>query len=101
MNTRVAAYQPIKSLGASTILKRIGKLDKSAVEDCVNTYGNLVWGLAKRSTNSIEEAEGLTLEIFNDIWSCAMQFNSTKCTEEEYILRIAISHLTKPSISNS
>ncbi len=78
MNTQLATYQAIKRLESSTILKRIGKLDKSAAEDCLNTYGNLIWGLAKRFTNSTEEAELVTLKIFNDIWHCAPQFNPTQ-----------------------
>ena len=93
MNTGAAAYQPIKRLESLPILLRISKLDKSAVGDCVSMYGNLIWGLAKRVTNSDEEAEIVTLEIFNDIWNCARQFNPAKCTEEKYILRVAIRHL--------
>lgn len=98
MNIQVATYQPIKIPESSTILQRIGDTDKSAVEECINIYGNLIWALAKRSTNSIEEAEEVTLKIFNDIWHCAAQYDSAKCTEEKYVLKIAVRRLVKQSI---
>lgn len=97
MNTRDATCQPIKSLESSTILQRIGQIDKSVIEDCINTYGNLIWALAKRFTNSIGEAEEVTLKIFSDIWNCDTQYDSEKCTEEKYILKVTVRRLIRQS----
>ncbi len=96
MNMQIATHQPVKRQ-SSTILQRISETDKSAVEDCINTYGNLIWALGRRFTNSTEEAEEATLKIFNDIWNYAAQYDSAKCTEEKYVLKIAIRRLIKLS----
>ena len=96
MNKGVAFYQTKQRLESLTILQRIAKTDKSdksAVDDCVAAYGNLVWALAKKYTHSTVAAEEAVLKIFNKIWSCAALYDSAKCTEEKYILRVAFRHL--------
>lgn len=96
MNTQVDNH-PTKRLKSSLILQRIGETDKSAVQDCINTYGNLIWAFARRFTNSTEEAEEITLTIFNDIWNYAEQYDSAKCTEEKFVLKLAVRRLIKPN----
>ena len=79
-----------------TILQRIGQAEKDAIEDCLHTYGNLVWALAKKFAGSSEEAEKAAVDIFNDIWARAAFHDSAECSEERYILQIAIRRLIKP-----
>jgi len=55
----------------SAILTRIAHADKSAVQDCVNLYGNMIWALAKQFTDSNSDAEKAASEIFMDIWKNA------------------------------
>lgn len=42
--------------------------DLAAVRKCVAAYGDLVWTLALKFTDSREQAEAATETIFNDIW---------------------------------
>lgn len=97
MNKRVSSRQTNQSLKSHTILQRIGQAERSAVKDCVHTYGNLVWALAKKFAESSEEAEQAAVDIFNDIWARAAFYDLAKCTEENYILQIAVRRLIKPS----
>ena len=94
-----SVYQTNQSRESSTILPRIVKADKSAVENCIDTYGNLVWAMAREHTNSLEEAEIVTREIFLDIWRYAGRCDSTKFEEPAFIILIArrrlIKHLSK------
>ncbi|CAN5585416.1 hypothetical protein BH10ACI1_BH10ACI1_05050 [soil metagenome] len=78
-----------KEINARTVFQRLAQLDKTAVEDCIDIYGNLIWALAKSKTNSLEEAETLTLEIFQDIWKYAKRFDLNKCDEITFISVIA------------
>ena len=48
-----------------TILKRIVEADESAVENCIDTYANLIWAMAREHIDSLEEAEIITREIFS------------------------------------
>lgn len=83
------AYQTNLSSESSAILQRIGKTDKTAVKDCIDTYGNLVWALARKYTDSLEEAEAATQEIFLDIWRYAGRCDSTKFDKVTFIFLIA------------
>ena len=78
-----------KEINARTIFQRLAQLDKTAVKDCIDSYGNLIWALSKSKTNSLKEAESLTLEIFQDIWKHAERFDLNKCDEITFISVIA------------
>lgn len=76
-----------------TVLQRIAQSDKTAIQDCINTYGDLVWAIARSKTDSLEEAERLSLEIFGDIWKYAEKFDSSKCSEIAFVTLVANHHL--------
>ena len=71
------------------ILKRIASGDKSAVQDCLNTYGGLVWSLARRMSPNGDEAEDAVQEIFIDIWKNAARFDETQASETTFVAMIA------------
>ena len=79
----------------STILERIAEKDQTAVKNCVDTYGNFIWTLAKNFTNSTEAAETATRKIFIDIWRYAEQSNEIPADEQSVIARIALRRLIK------
>ena len=74
---------------SQVILKRVSTGDKSAVEDFVNAYGNVIWALAKKSTETAEDAENVVLEIFRDIWKYAARFETVECDEIKFVALIA------------
>ena len=88
-----SAARTIQKTGTSTILRRIAKKDRTAVKDCINTYGNLVWALATKFTASSEEAEAVTEEIFADIWRYCESESDALSTEEKLITMIALRRL--------
>jgi len=74
---------------AQTILKRIASGNKSAVSECLNTYGGLVWSLARRMLSNSEEAEDAVQEIFIDVWKNAERFDESQASETTFIAMIA------------
>lgn len=64
------------------ILQRIAERDKTAVEDCINIYGNFIRALARKFTRSRTEAETATEKIFIDIWQCCERARSTQSIEK-------------------
>ena len=72
-----------------TLLQRIAKGDASAVQECMETYGNLVWSLARRYSESAADAEDATQEIFLDIWKSAGRFDPERGKETTFIATIA------------
>lgn len=90
-------YQGAGKTSILTILPKIARKDKTAVKDCIDTYGNFIWMLARKFTRSREEAERATEEIFTDIWQCCERVSESRLTEEKLVAMIALRRLTKSS----
>lgn len=71
------------------ILKRIAEGQKTAVQDCLDAYGGLVWSLARRMLANIDDAEDAVQEIFIDIWKNAARFDETQASETTFVAMIA------------
>lgn len=71
------------------ILERIAKGDKSAVQDCLDAYGGLVWSLARRMLANADDAEDAAQEIFIDIWKNAERFDAAQASETTFVAMIA------------
>lgn len=102
----MTALEPrtIQQTETPTIIQRIGKKDGTAIKDCIDTYGDLVWALARKLTASRKEAEAATEEIFNDIWWHSERPFKTELTDEKLITMIALRRLFKgfqPARQNS
>ena len=71
------------------ILKRIAAGEKTAVQDCLNAYGGLVWSLARRMSPNTDDAEDAVQEIFIDIWKNAERFDDSQSSETTFVAMIA------------
>lgn len=71
------------------ILQRIAEQDKSAVGECLDQYGKLVWSLARKYTRTREDAEDAVQDIFIDVWKYAARFDARKSPECAFITMIA------------
>jgi len=83
------AHKTIKKIKPLTILGRVRNKDKTAVVDCVDTYGNFIWALARKFTATTEEAEAATKEIFIDIWRYSERAEKSQSAESVLIGLIA------------
>ena len=86
----------IKKTETSTLLRRVVEKDKTAIQDCIDAYGNFIWALARKLTASREKAEAVTEEIFIDIWRYCERERNTQSTEKKLIAMIALRRLIKP-----
>ena len=71
------------------ILKNIADGDHSAVQQCLKTYGGLVWSLARRMLRNSDDAEDAVQEIFLDVWKNAARFDPAQSSETTFIAMIA------------
>lgn len=71
------------------ILQRIADGDGSAIQDCLDKYGGLVWSIARKMLRNSEDAEDAVQEIFVDVWKNAERFDESKSSETTYIAMIA------------
>lgn len=89
------ATRTMRRTNTLTILQRIAKRDRTAVHDCFDIYSSLIWALALKFTNSTEEAEAATREIFIDICQYAECPDKTQSEEALLISLIAQRRLIK------
>jgi RNA polymerase sigma-70 factor (ECF subfamily) len=55
----------------------------------MDSYGSLVWSLARRWTNSAADAEDAAQEIFLEIWKSADRYDTSRGSEAVFITTIA------------
>jgi RNA polymerase sigma-70 factor (ECF subfamily) len=72
-----------------TTLQRIAAGDQSAVQECLKSYGGLVWSLARRMLRNQDDAEDAVQEIFLDIWKNAERFDPAQASETTFVAMIA------------
>jgi len=78
-----------KAILESSILKRIGRGDQTAVSECVEIYGALIWSLARKLSPTTSDAEDAVQEIFVELWQTASQYNSAIASEATFVAMIA------------
>lgn len=71
------------------ILERVSKGQPSAVQDCIDRYGGLVWSLARRFCANVSDAEDAVQEIFLDVWRSAPRYDPSVAAEATFIAMIA------------
>lgn len=71
------------------LLERIANNDQTAVAECVERYGALIWSLTKRWITDSMEAEDAVQEVFLALWRAAAQFDSSKSAESTFVSMIA------------
>ena len=74
---------------AQAILKRVAAGDADAVRECLDTYGGLVWSLARRMLRNTEDAEDVVQDVFVDVWKNAQRFDESLASETTFIAMIA------------
>jgi len=72
-----------------SLFERIAAGDATAVRECMDSYGGLVWSLARRYSDSAADAEDATQEIFLEIWKSAARYDPAMGKETTFIATIA------------
>ena len=72
-----------------SVLERIAAGDESAVRECMDQYGGLVWTLARRFSESAADAEDASQEIFLEIWKSAARFDPARGSESVFVTTVA------------
>lgn len=96
----VSAVQTVKRTKPLNIFQRVAKKDKTAVSDCIDAYGDFIWALARKFTDSTKEAEVAAQEIFIDIWRFAERADKIQSADNVLISQIARRRLIKYSQLN-
>ncbi|MFG0326678.1 MAG: sigma-70 family RNA polymerase sigma factor [Phycisphaerales bacterium JB037] len=68
---------------------RVAAGDASAVRECLDRFGGLVWSLSRRLLATASEAEDAVQEIFVEIWKSAHRYDPDIASESAFVAMIA------------
>jgi len=77
------------STSNESIFERIARGDQTAVAQCLDEYGGLVWSIVLRWVRNSWDAEDITQEIFLELWKCADRYNPEAGSEQVFVSTIA------------
>ncbi len=93
-----AKINPSQRNNSTTMFQRVTKNDR--ITDSFNTYGDLIWALASRLTESPEETENIVREILLGLWQDTKRADSCDFDEMIFISIIARRHLLERTIKS-
>ncbi len=77
------------ALMSSGLLARIAQGEQSAFKQCIDQYGGMIWGLARKLSPTPSDAEDATQDVFLHLWKNARQFDATRGSEAIFIVTLA------------
>lgn len=72
-----------------TLLQRVAAGEEQAVAACLETYGGLIWSVARRLSLGPADAEDAVQEIFIDLWRSAARFDPAVASEAAFVTMLA------------
>jgi RNA polymerase sigma-70 factor (ECF subfamily) len=73
----------------SPLLASVARGDANATRACLDRYGGLVWGIARRFFGASAEAEDAVQDAFMDLWRCAGRYDPNVSSEHVFVALIA------------
>ena len=74
---------------SQSLFHRIARGDADAMGRCIDEFGPLVWGLARRLSRTNADAEDAVQDIFTDLWRSAARFDASHGSEKMFVAMIA------------
>jgi RNA polymerase sigma factor (sigma-70 family) len=71
------------------LLKRIAKLDQSALSELYDRYARVVYALAFKILESVEEAEEVVLDVFSQVWRTAGSYDDKRGRVDAWLFMLA------------
>lgn len=71
------------------VLPRLAAGEPRAMNECIDRYGGLIWGIVRRAIKDNAAAEDLVQEIFTEVWKKAGFFDPALASEATFIALVA------------
>ncbi|WP_310425630.1 sigma-70 family RNA polymerase sigma factor [Chamaesiphon sp. VAR_48_metabat_135_sub] len=78
---------------AANLLTKIAEGDRTALSQLYDRYSRMIYAIAWKSLNSVEDCEEVVLDVFAQIWKIADRFDSDKGSVEQWIFTLARSRI--------
>ncbi len=77
----------------TNLLLKIATGDRNALAKLYDRYSRVIYAIAWKSLNSVEDCEEVVLDVFTQIWRIADRFDINKGTAEQWIFMLARSRI--------
>jgi RNA polymerase sigma factor (sigma-70 family) len=74
-------------------MSRIAQQDQSALSELYDRYARVIYAVACKSLNSVEESEEVVLDVFAQVWRIAEQYNPEKGQVDTWLFMLARSRI--------
>ncbi|MGE0115716.1 MAG: RNA polymerase sigma factor [Steroidobacteraceae bacterium] len=71
------------------LLARIALGEQAAFKQCLDQYGGMIWGLARRLSPTPADAEDAAQDVFLQLWKNAKHFDASRGSEAIFIVTLA------------
>jgi RNA polymerase sigma-70 factor, ECF subfamily len=78
---------------AANLLTKIAEGDRTALSQLYDRYSRMIYAIAWKSLNSVEDCEEVVLDVFAQIWKIADRFDAGKGSVEQWIFTLARSRI--------
>ena len=75
------------------LIQQIVNQDRAALSALYDRYARVIYSVAYRSLNSVEESEEVVMDIFVKIWATAASYDSTKARVDTWIFMMTRSRV--------
>ncbi len=75
------------------LIQQIINQNRAALSALYDRYARVVYSVAYRSLNSVEESEEVVMDVFAKIWTTAASYDSTKARVDTWIFMMARSRV--------
>ncbi len=84
-----ANLQEPRRVVTAPLLHRVAAGDQAAVRECLDTYGGLVWSLARKRGLPDADAEDAVQDVFAELWRSGAKFDPAIASEVTFVAMIA------------
>ena len=78
---------------APNLLVKIAQEDRTALSQLYDRYSRMIYAIAWKSLNSVEDCEAVVLDIFAQVWRIANRFDIEKGSIEQWLFTLARSRI--------
>jgi RNA polymerase sigma-70 factor, ECF subfamily len=77
----------------ANLLTKIASGDRNALSKLYDRYSRMIYAIAWKSLNSVEDCEEVVLDVFAQVWRIADRFDPSKGSVEQWIFTLARSRI--------
>jgi RNA polymerase sigma-70 factor, ECF subfamily len=78
---------------AANLIIKIAEGDRTALSQLYDRYARMIYAIAWKSLNSVEDCEEVVLDVFAQVWKIANRFDLNKGSVEQWLFTLARSRI--------